>query len=175
MAEPIKILATFNGDAGWTHHGDAEQVELAQRLDEAEDKLNDRQFAALELMRDRWAHGFEISQADLDELKDFKVVDRNNRRRILDQLVRRELATSREMSTEKGRLKLFKPVKAEMSHSETPSGVSLRPDSSALPDSSTGNKGMSHINQLSHLSGTPQSPDQGDSSPPVALASNQPD
>ena len=76
----------FNGDAGWSHHGDAEQVELAKRLDEAEDKLNDRQFAALELMRERWAQGFEISQADLDEVKEFKAVDRNNRRRILDQL-----------------------------------------------------------------------------------------
>ena len=188
LAESIKILATFNGDDGWSHHGDAEQVELAKRLDEAEDKLNDRQFAALELMRDRWAQGFEISQADLDELKEFKAVDRNNRRRILDQLTRKGLATSREMSTEKGRLKLFKPVEAELSHSETHSGVSVRPDSSALPDSSIGNKGMSHINQLSHLSGTPQSPNQGDSTPqggadkarPLiaassALASNQPD
>lgn len=165
LAEPIKILATFNGDDGWTHHGDAEQVELAKQLDEAEDKLNDRQFSALELMRDRWAQSLEISQADLDGLKEFKGTDRNNRRRILDQLTRKGLATSREISTDKGRLKLFKPVEAEMSHSETTSGVSIRPDSSALPDSSLTTKGMSHINQLNHSSGTPQSPDPGDSTP----------
>ncbi len=110
LAEPIKILATFNGDAGWAHHGDAEQVELAKRLDEAEDKLNDRQFAALELMRDRWAMGFEISQSDLDEIDEFKKVSRNNRIRTLHQLASRGLATSREQAMEKGRLILFKPI-----------------------------------------------------------------
>ena len=165
LAEPIKILATFNGDDGWTHHGDAEQVELAKQLVETEDKLNDRQFSALELMRDRWAKSFDISQADLDGLKEFKGTDRNNRRLILDQLARKGLATSREISTEKGRLKLFKPVEAEMSHLENTFGVSVRPDSSALPDSSFTTKRMSHINQLSHTSGTPQSTDLGDSTP----------
>ena len=88
-----KILATFNGDAGWTHHGDAEQVEPAQRLDEAEDKLERPAVCCVGAGRViDWAQGFEISQADLDELREFKAVDRNNRRRILDQLVRRELA-----------------------------------------------------------------------------------
>ena len=79
-------------------------------------------------MRDRWAQGFEISQADLDEIDDFKRVSRNNRIRTLHQLTSRGLATSREQVVEKGRLILFKPVQPELSHPDSPSGVSVTPE-----------------------------------------------
>ena len=170
VSENIKILATFNGDDGWTHHGDADQVELAKKLDDAEDKLNDRQFAALDWMRERWDYRLEISQADLEEVKELKNLDRNNRRRILDQLVKRGLATSREVSTDKGRLKLFKPVEAEMSHANDSPGVSVQRESTELPDSSISTTGMSQMNHLSRSRGTPQTLEKGDSPPESRLS-----
>ena len=158
VSENCKILASFHGDEGWSHQGDADQVELAKKLDEAEDKLNDRQYTALEWMRERWTSGLEISQADLAEVQGLKGLDRNNRRRVLDQLVKRGLATSREVSTDKGRLKLFKPVETEMSHADEPSGVSVQPVSTALPDSSLSTTELSHLNQMTHVVRTPQKP-----------------
>lgn len=165
LAEPIKLLATYRGDAGWEHHGNAEQVEQAEQLQDAEDKLSDRQYAALSVMRERWDKQIEISQADLEELKEFKGSDRNNRRRVLDQLVTRGLATSREVSTKEGRLKLFCPVEIGMSHLDSPPRVSLQTESTDLCDSSIGTKGMSQVIHLSHIRETPPGADQGDSSP----------
>ena len=147
LAEPIKLLATYRGDAGWEHHGNAEQVEQAERLQDVEDKLSDRQYAALSTMRERWEQQIEISQADLEHLKEFKGSDRNNRRRVLDQLVNRGLATSRQISTKEGRLKLFSPVEVGMSHLDSPPGVSVQTESSALPDSSLANKGIGEFDQ----------------------------
>lgn len=156
LGEPIKLLASYRGEAGWEHHGNVEQVELAERLIEVEDKITDRQFAALAYMRERWEKAIEISQADLQDIKEFKNVDRNNRRRTLDQLATRGLASSREITTDNGRLKLFKPVEVEMSQLDSPPGVSLRPESSASCDSSIGNKGMSQVNHLIQPGETPQ-------------------
>ena len=165
LSEDQKVLATYKGDDGWLMHGDAEQVELAKQLDDAEEKLNDRQFAALGFMRERWELKAEISQADLEDLKEFKGVDRNNRRRALDSLVRKKLAISREVSTDKGRLKLFQPIELDMSHSNDPISLCSQGDSSDLPDSTPLNTGMSHINQMSPLSSKGNSSDTGDSTP----------
>lgn len=116
LSEPLQILATFKGEDGWEHQGDAEQVAKAERLQVEEDKLNDRQYTVLEYLRERWGSGLGTDQADLDNLPDLRGLDRNNRRRILDQLVREGLATSRTVATDKGRLKIFRPVDVGIAH-----------------------------------------------------------
>ena len=115
LSEPLQILATFNGVDGWSHQGDAEQVAKAERLPE-EDKLNDRQYTVVEYLRERLGSGLETDQADLENLPELHGLDRNNRRRILDQLVRKGLATSRAVTTDKGRLKIFRPVDVGTAH-----------------------------------------------------------
>ena len=86
------------------------QVAKAERLQVEEDKLNDRQYTVLEYLRERWGSGLGTDQADLDNLPDLRGLDPNNRRRILDQLARKGLATSRTVATDKGRHKIFRPV-----------------------------------------------------------------
>lgn len=158
LAEPIKLLAAYRGDAGWEHHGNAEQVMQAEQLVDAEDKLNDRQFAALARMRERWVNHIEISELDLDDLKVFKGVDRNNRRRTLDQLVTRGLATSRMISTEQSQLKLFQPIETDMSQANTPLGVSVHIDSDELSDSTISTTGLSQVSQQNQFRETPLPP-----------------
>ena len=59
LSEPLQILATFKGEDGWDHEGDAEQVAKAERLQAEVDKLNDRQYSVLEYLRERWASDLE--------------------------------------------------------------------------------------------------------------------
>ena len=171
LAEPVKLLATFNGDQGWTGHGDATAVEQAEGLEEAIEKLNDRQYAALEHLRERWALGHEISQADLEGLDDFRKVTRNNRIRSLDQLVTKGLATSREVATDSGRLKLFQPVEISMSHPTETSGVSVKAEITELCETSHTTTEMSQVTRISRVLQTPQTPESGETTP----KSNLPD
>ena len=86
-------------------------------------------------------------------------VARTNRVRTLTQLVTRGLATKREVTTDRGRLILFKPVDVGLSHPNSLGGVSVETDTSEKPDTTLSTTGVSG-SVFSASKDTPDTPPQ---------------
>ena len=125
---PLQLLIERR-DEGWYLHGDAEEVMEAQRLLEAEAKLNDRQTDALEAVRDQYQQDQQpMDAATLAQC--LRLGGKGPRdgerqaRETLDQLVRHGLLAAEIQTTKTGRRKLYRPaggVTASPSHGPQPS------------------------------------------------------
>jgi hypothetical protein len=103
-------------EEGWISHGDAEAVAQAQALQEAEEKLTDRQADALEVVRERWARGAQRTDANaLGEDLGLRGEQARKARSTLDQLARKGLLQWRMETSLQGRIKWFWPVGSEPS------------------------------------------------------------
>jgi hypothetical protein len=103
-------------EEGWISHGDAEAVAQAQALQEAEEKLNDRQAEALEAVRERWAAGEQRTDANaLGPALGLRGDHKRQARSTLDQLARKGLLQWRLETSLQGRVKWFWPVGSEPS------------------------------------------------------------
>ena len=150
LAEPVKLLCQFNGDAGWSYCGDATAVVAAEQQEGEIQKLSDRQFAAWSVVLERWEKGFETSQGDLIDLKEFKGAERRTRLRTLDQLKAKRLVSKRQVTTVNSKVMVFRPT--GLGHSEDQSGVSPEP---ASPDPSVPTTEKGHKSQKIHSYETP--------------------
>ena len=120
-------------EKGWISHGDAEAVAQAQALQEAEEKLTDRQADALEVVRERWAAGEQRTDANaLGEALGLRGEQGRKARSTLDQLARKGLLQSSRETTLQGRVKWFWPVGSEPSRGGL-SGVSYLSEPSYPP------------------------------------------
>ncbi len=117
-------------EEGWISHGDAEAVAQAQALQEAEEKLNDRQADALEAVRERWRAGELRTDANaLGQALGLCGEHARKARSTLEQLARKGLLQWRLETTLQGRVKWFWPVGSEPSRGGL-SGVSFPSDPS---------------------------------------------
>lgn len=120
-------------EEGWISHGDAEAVAQAQALQEAEEKLTDRQADALEAVRERWAAGGQRTDANaLGQALGLRGDHKRQARATLDQLARKGLLQSIMETSLQGRVKWFWPVGSEpsrggLSHGSYPSEPSYPP------------------------------------------------
>jgi hypothetical protein len=139
---PLQLLIERR-DEGWHLHGDAEEVMEAQRLLEAEAKLNDRQANALEAVRD--LYGEQMQPMDAATLaQHLKLRGKGPRdgerqaRETLDQLVRHALLAAEIQTTKTSRRKLYRPVggvSPSVSHASQPSQPQL---AAITPPTTTG-------------------------------------
>jgi hypothetical protein len=109
---PVQLLIERT-EAGWITHGSAEAAARAQVLLEAEEKLNDRQTEALQLVRERWSNGQQ--RTDAATLARELRMGGDSRRKAqatLDSLARRGLLTHAMQSSLQGQVKQFWPVEA---------------------------------------------------------------
>jgi hypothetical protein len=125
---PLQLLIERR-DEGWYLHGDADEVMEAQRLQEVEAKLQDRQAEALEAVRDQ----YEQDQQPMDAASLAKRLHLGGKgcrdgerkaRSTLDQLTRHGLLVAENQTTETGRRKLYRPiggVSPSLSHPSQPS------------------------------------------------------
>lgn len=127
---PLQLLIERRAE-GWHLHGDADEVMEAQRLQEVEAKLQDRQAEALEAVRDQYEQDHQpmdaAALAKLLSLGGKGVRDGERKARsTLDQLCRRGLLDVEIQVTETGRRKLYRPregVPPSGSHASQPSQV----------------------------------------------------
>lgn len=129
---PLQLLIERR-DEGWHLHGDAEEVIEAQRLLEAEAKLQDRQAEALEAVRDQHQQDQQPMDAAMLAAR-LRLGGKGNRdgerkaRSTLDQLVRHGLLAVEIQTTKTGRRKLYRPaggVSPSPSHGSQPSQPQL--------------------------------------------------
>jgi hypothetical protein len=125
---PLQLLIERRAE-GWHLHGSAEEVMEAQRRQDVEAKLQDRQADALEAVRDQFQlDGQPMDAATLAQrlkLKGKGPRDGERKARsTLDQLVRQGLLTVEIQVTETSRRKLYRPmggVSPSVSHASQPS------------------------------------------------------
>ena len=125
---PLQLLIERRAE-GWHLHGSAEEVMEAQRRQDLEAKLQDRQADALEAVRDQFQlDGQPMDAAALAQrLKLRGKGPRDGERKArstLDQLARQGLLTVEIQVTETGRRKLYRPmggVSPSVSHASQPS------------------------------------------------------
>jgi hypothetical protein len=129
---PLQLLIERK-DQGWHLHGDADEVMEAQRLLEAEAKLQDRQADALEAVRDQFQQDQQPMDAAMLAAR-LRLGGKGNRdgerkaRSTLDQLVRHGLLAVEIQTTKTGRRKLYRPVggvSPNVSHTSQPSPPQL--------------------------------------------------
>jgi len=117
-------LLIERAEEGWISHGDAEAVAQAKALQEAEEKLTDRQADALEAVRERWAAGELRTDANaLGQALGLRGEQARKARSTLDQLARKGLLQWRMEITLQGRIRWFWPIGSEPSRGDL-SGVS---------------------------------------------------
>ncbi|MFN7632454.1 MAG: AAA family ATPase [Cyanobacteriota bacterium] len=99
---------------GWISHGSADAVALAQRMQEVEEKLTDRQAEALELVRERWSNGERTDAKVLAAALRLKgsAAERTSRR-TLDALAHKGCLRSVNEATQHGRTKWWWPVEGD--------------------------------------------------------------
>jgi len=139
---PLQLLIERR-DEGWHLHGDAEEVMEAQRLLEAEAKLNDRQANALEAARDLYGEQMQpmdaVTLAQRLKLRGKGPRDGERQaRQTLDQLVRHGLLAAEIQTTKTSRRKLYRPVGGVspcVSHASQPSQPQL---AAITPPTTTG-------------------------------------
>ena len=94
----VQLLIERQG-AGWTCHGDGDEVMAAQRRDQARERLTERQRAAVDLVEKRWRDGAgETTAADLVADPDCDLEGANAARMargVLSSLARKELVQIR--------------------------------------------------------------------------------
>ncbi len=101
-------------EEGWISHGSADAVALAQRLQEVEVKLTDRQADALGLVREQWGQGKRMDAKGLVQGLKLKGADADRiARRTLDTLVRKGCLRSVNETTLQGRVKWWWPVEGD--------------------------------------------------------------
>lgn len=101
-------------EEGWISHGSADAVALAQRLQEVEEKLTDRQADALGLVREQWGQGKRMDAKGLVQGLKLKGADADRiARRTLDTLVRKGCLRSVNETTLQGRTKWWWPVEGD--------------------------------------------------------------
>jgi len=105
--EPLQLLIEQH-ETGWTCHGEADSVLHQQAMDEAEDKLTDRQADVLELVRNRALATKDKTNAWLVR-ETLKIPDRQALR-ILRQLEKRGFLQSSHEASETGSSIWFGPV-----------------------------------------------------------------
>ena len=101
-------------EEGWISHGSADAVALVQRMQEVEEKLNERQAETLELVRERWSKGERTQTKALVEALGLKGEGADRiARRTLDSLVRKGCLLSATEATLQGRIKQWWPVEGD--------------------------------------------------------------
>ena len=131
---PLQLLIERRAE-GWHLHGSAEEVMEAQRRQDVEARLQDRQADALEAVRDQFQlDGQPMDAATLAQrlkLKGKGPRDGERKARsTLDQLARDGLLTVETQVTETGRRKLYRPiggVSPSVSYASQPSQPELVP------------------------------------------------
>lgn len=132
--EPLQLLIEQQ-DTGFFSHGDAADAFREQQLAEAEETLQDRQAAALELVRERWENGQQrTSSGDVMEGLQLKGPNAPRiARRTLQQLAHRGLLDSSKESTPHGAVVWFWPVGEQSSVPSSGSLSSMSPLSPLSP------------------------------------------
>lgn len=111
---PLRLLVRHTG-SGWESLGSPAEVERAERLEAAEEKLNTRQGDVLQVVRDRWRRGDGRSTArQVQEVLQVKGADpRTSLWRNLCQLERKGLLQKITALTAQGDEEQFWPVRLE--------------------------------------------------------------
>ncbi|MCS5700887.1 AAA family ATPase [Cyanobium sp. FGCU-52] len=109
--EPMQLLIEQQ-ERGWISHGDAAEVFAEQQAAQAEEGLQDKQAAALDVVRERWEMGRErtTSSVLVDELNMKGGHALRTARRTLQQLLNKGLLQSSKEATNHGQVVWFWPA-----------------------------------------------------------------
>ena len=109
----------------WITHGTAEEIQEARRREKIESNLTERQREALELMREEWEEGRELTAPRLHELMPEEFDVPRKARATLTQLYEKGLADKRDSNDPKanGTVIVYRPRGTCLAHG----GVSEQP------------------------------------------------
>jgi hypothetical protein len=85
-SRPIDLVIEQVERSQWVLHGDGAELKEQQRLEEAEDGLNDRQGAALDHVRDLWSQGIEATAPLMQDWQPLEFDNVRKARKTLQQL-----------------------------------------------------------------------------------------